>query len=186
MEPLDFSALRDVFSGARAREGVSDLREELAHWFEESSERERKRDAADLALRGFFTQELEKLRCAIQVELRIRAAQQVLRDLLPVLNDMDDEIRGFECGAGEEAVRALRALQSTRRRIYAVLRKLGLEQIPVTEGETDYSPELHECAGRSGETSAVPPGRILSVRRQGYFFRGELYQAAQVIIAGEN
>jgi molecular chaperone GrpE (heat shock protein) len=186
MEPLDFSALRDIFGAAHIQKGVPDIRAQLAQWFEESEERDRKRESADLALRGFFTQELEKLRSAIQVELRIRAAQQILRDLLPVLNDLDEEIHTVECLPPEETARLLRPLQSTRRRIYAALRKLGLEQIPVTEGETEYNPELHECAGTvEVETSAGTTGRIVSLKRQGYFFRGELYQASLVVIAGE-
>jgi molecular chaperone GrpE (heat shock protein) len=183
----DFATIQGFLGGIGERQGVAALQERFEQWAAEATEREQKRDAASLAMRGFFTQELEKLRSAIQVELRIRAAQQVLRDLLPVLNDLDEELRQFEGGTDEAAPDALRPLLNTRRRIYAALRKLGLEQLPVTANETDFDPDLHECVETAAPGEAAgdfPRGRIIAVKRNGYFFRGDLFQTPLVIITG--
>jgi molecular chaperone GrpE (heat shock protein) len=183
----DFATIQGFLGGIGERQGVAAFRERFEQWAAEATEREQKRDAASLAMRGFFTQELEKLRSAIQVELRVRALQQVLRDLLPVLNDLDEELRQIEGGSGETAPAALRPLLNTRRRIYAALRKLGLEQLPVTVNETDFDPDLHECVETAAPGEAAgdfPPGRIIAVKRNGYFFRGDLFQTPLVVIKG--
>jgi molecular chaperone GrpE (heat shock protein) len=183
----DFSTIQEFLGGIGERQGVTALRERFEQWAAEAEEREQKRDAASLAMRGFFTQELEKLRSSIQVELRIRAVQQVLRDLLPLLNDLDDELRQIEGGSGESIPEALRPLVNTRRRIYAALRKLGLEQLPVTANETEFDPDLHECVETAAPGEAggdFPPGRIIAVKRNGYFFRGDLFQTPLVVITG--
>jgi len=184
----DFATIQGFLGGVGQRMGMTELHERIERLSAEAGEREQRRDAADQAMRGFFVQELEKLRSAIQVELRIRAVHQVLRDILPVLNDLDEEVKALGGAAGASDEEVLRPLQNTRRRIYAALRKFGLEQLPVVEKETDFDPELHECVGTtaSGEGAGeIPAGRIVAVKRNGYFFRGDLFQTPLVIIKGE-
>src|SRR5262249_42767967 len=142
------------------------------------------------AMRAYFTDELGRLREAITNELRVSAAQRLLQEALPILNDMDDLLdRSEDVSQDENTARAWRALEAYRRRFYNGLRRLGLEEIRVVENETVFDPYIHECM-HSIEPDSLPggeeppPGTIVKVRRRGYLFQKELFQAPKVIIQG--
>jgi molecular chaperone GrpE (heat shock protein) len=155
---------------------------------EELKKRDARMEEADRATRSYFTGTLDKLREAITNELHVRAAQRLLVDVLPILNDLDDLLtRSEEAAQDERTARLWNALAAYRRRFYHGLRRLGLEEIRVVERETMFDPDLHECVEpREGEefpdTEMVPHGAILKVCRKGYRFREELFHAPQVII----
>jgi len=153
---------------------------------------EQRREEADRALRGYFTDELGKLRGAILDELSLRAALRLLTELLPVLNDFDlllqaDGPASFQGDENGEAARLREALLTYRRRLYTGLRRLGLGEMPIVEGETAFDPFLHEAAPPDPDeefpgAEAVAEGTILKVRRRGYLFRNDVLQTARVVV----
>ncbi len=158
------------------------LRESVAGW----NERDRRKLDDDLAMRAYFTEELGRLREAIYGELRIRAVRQFLQEVISILNDLDELLeRSAEAALNETTVRIWNALEAYRRRFYNCLRRLGLEEIKIAEKETIFDPHVHECVDTvDGAEKEIPPGMIVKVRRRGYLFQKELFQAPQVIITG--
>lgn len=105
-------------------------------------------------------------------ELRERAAEDLLRELLPIVDDID---RALGAGAGEGALREGLAL--IRRQLGAVLARAGLD--PVEAVGERFDPNLHEAVARQ-ETADLPPDVIVEEMRRGYRFRGRLLRPSLV------
>lgn len=185
------AAVTGVMAGdGRLGERVARIESLLEQFVAEGRERDRRMEETNRAMRAYFTDELGRLREAVTQELRVRASQRLLQEVLPVLNDMDDLLaRSEEAAQDEQTARLWRALEAYRRRFYNGLRRLGLEEIKVAAGETPFDPYVHECVSTveavPAEGDQMPPaGTIVGVRRRGYLFQNELFQAPQVVIRG--
>ncbi len=103
------------------------------------------------------------------------AAMDMVRDLLPILDDFERALK-IE-GAGPEYARGIEMIYN---RMYETLKKMGLEPI-VSEGKT-FDPNLHQAVERV-ETKDSPDGSILSEFQRGYFFKGKLLRPTMVKVA---
>lgn len=103
------------------------------------------------------------------------AAMDMVRDLLPILDDFERALK-IE-GAGPEYARGIEMIYN---RMYETLKKMGLEPI-VSEGKA-FDPNLHQAVERV-ETKDSPDGTILSEFQRGYFFKGKLLRPTMVKVA---
>lgn len=180
----DTTLTEDAISGR-----IDKLEALLEKLVSEGGDRNRRMEESNRAMRAYFTDEIGRLRDSIIGELRLRAAQQLLQEMVPVLNDLDDLLaRSEEALQNETTARLWRALQAFRRRLFNGMRRLGLEELEVLENQTVFDPYLHECVNSIDELppgdDAPPPGTVVRVKRKGYLFQSQLFQAPQVIIQG--
>lgn len=103
------------------------------------------------------------------------AAMDMVRDLLPILDDFERALK-IE-GAGPEYARGIEMIYN---RMYETFKKMGLEPI-ATEG-TMFDPNLHQAVERV-ETKDSPDGTILSEFQRGYRFKGKLLRPTMVKVA---
>ncbi len=103
------------------------------------------------------------------------AAMDMVRDLLPILDDFERALK-IE-GAGPEYARGIEMIYN---RMYETLKKMGLEPI-ATEGTT-FDPNVHQAVERV-ETEDSPDGTILSEFQRGYRFKGKLLRPTMVKVA---
>lgn len=152
--PSDASAtLREELDRARARE------DELLRAVAELTNvnRRRKQDMDSIAL---------------------LAQESLVRNLLPVLDDVD---RAVAASRGREGDAFHSGLLLIRDRLWQILEKEGLE--PIDARGAPFDPELHEAvAQHPGQDQAQ--GTVLEVTVPGYRFRGRVLRHAQVVVAG--
>ncbi len=105
------------------------------------------------------------------------AQESLVRNLLPVLDDIDRAIAHSKDRAGD-AFRS--GLLMIRERLWQILEKEGME--PVQALGTPFDPELHEAVAQQpgGDQAA---GAVLEVVVPGYRFRGRVLRHAQVVVA---
>jgi molecular chaperone GrpE len=103
------------------------------------------------------------------------AAMDMVRDLLPILDDFERALK-IE-GAGPEYARGIEMIYN---RMYETLKKMGLEPI-ASDGKT-FDPNLHQAVERV-ETKDSPDGTILSEFQRGYLFKGKLLRPTMVKVA---
>ena len=105
------------------------------------------------------------------------AAEELVRDLVPVLDTFDRAL-GHE---GETDVESFRqGLELIARQLWDVLAKRGLEEID-PRGQ-QFDPEFHEAVQRV-EGSGHEPGTVVSVLAKGYTLGGRLVRPAMVAVA---
>ena len=104
------------------------------------------------------------------------AAMDMVRDLLPVLDDFERALQ-VETTDREYA----KGVELIYQRMADTLKKLGLEPIE-TEGRV-FDPNLHQAVERV-ETRDAEDQAILGEFQRGYNFKGKLLRPAMVRVAG--
>jgi molecular chaperone GrpE len=150
---------------------------------------EQVRNADDRQLRD--RAELENFKRRIQREksesLRY-ASESLIRDVLPVVDNLERAIRAAAGTRASEAAGSSTAADALTTGVEMVLRQLsevldraGVVRISATPGEA-FDPSVHEAVVQA-ETTAVPPGAVVDELVPGYRFHDRLLRAAQVSVA---
>jgi molecular chaperone GrpE len=103
------------------------------------------------------------------------ASMEVVRDLLPLLDDFERAVKAP--GASEEYAKGVELIYS---RFFETLKKTGLE--PIETAGKKFDPNLHEAIGRV-ESEEAEDQAILSEMQRGYLFKGKLLRPAWVQVA---
>lgn len=110
-------------------------------------------------------------------ELKKFAAEKILSDLLPVLDNLDlalahsknlDQCRDFVTG-----------VEMTRKIFLEALGKHGLE--PVGNAGDEFDPKFHEAMGMAQDTNFAD-NAVAQVMQRGYILRGRVIRPAKVLV----
>jgi molecular chaperone GrpE len=110
-----------------------------------------------------------------QESLVARAHERLVKELLPVLDDLG---RALEAAEQHEEAKLEDGVRLVQRQLSEVLAKEGL-----TEIETDgaFDPHVHEAL--LAQTSDAEPGTVIEVLQKGYRLGDHVLRPARVIIA---
>jgi molecular chaperone GrpE len=103
------------------------------------------------------------------------AGMELVRDMLPILDDFDRALKVE--GGNADYTKGVEMIYS---RMYDTLKKLGLEPTE-TAGKT-FDPHLHQAVERV-ETNDAPDGTILGEFQRGYHFKGKMLRPSMVKVA---
>ena len=106
------------------------------------------------------------------------AAEKILADLLPTLDNLDLALQYG--GQSEECRNMMAGVEMTRSMLLHVLKKHGLT--PVGEPGQEFDPNDHEAVGQEASDD-VDSGHILRVMQKGYRLNEHLLRPARVIVA---
>jgi molecular chaperone GrpE len=147
---------------------------------EDPEEVRRQRDEYyDLLLRK--TAEFDNYRKRVERERRDQtdlAASDVIREILPLVDDLERALQVDEASASLEAYR--RGVELIHQQLVALLRRRGVT--PIEAVGTSFDPHFHQavsyeaCEGR-------PDGEIIEELRRGYMLGGRLLRPAFVKVA---
>lgn len=156
---------------------LAELEEELAaaRAEAEAAKEEYLRKAADL-------DNMRKRVAREEVEIRERAAERVIKQILPALGDLTRAIDETDADPAvpQHHVDAIRMLD---RKVFDVLQAEGLEPIEAGPG-TPFDPTVHDAV--MGECSPdFEPNTIMKVLGPGYTFKGRLLVPAKVMVCLE-
>ena len=110
-------------------------------------------------------------------ELAEFAAADLIRDILPIVDDFD---RALAAPGWSKDAPAREGVELIHRRLLDTLRKRGVEPLDVV-GQ-DFSPEWHESVG-SEPADGRRDGEVVAEVRRGYKLGGRLLRAALVRVA---
>jgi molecular chaperone GrpE len=110
-----------------------------------------------------------------QESLVARAAERLVRELLPVLDDLE---RALQAAEQHEEATLEEGVRLVHRQLAEALRKEGLEEIP-TEGRFD--PHVHEAL--LSQPSEAEEGSVIEVIQKGYRLGDRVIRPARVVIA---
>ncbi|MGQ0847635.1 MAG: nucleotide exchange factor GrpE [Actinomycetota bacterium] len=105
-----------------------------------------------------------------------RAAERVVRELLPVLDSFDAAMATEPRSETEEKL--LAGMRSTHAQLLDALAKEGLQPIP--SWDETFDPEIHEAVMTTGEGNG--PLIVTEELRRGYRLRGKVLRAALVAV----
>jgi len=125
--------------------------------------------------------EMQNLRNRTSREIadeRRYAALPVLRDLLPVVDNIDRAIEAAE-KAGE-AANLLAGFQLVKQQLHTILSRHECE--PIAAENEPFDPHFHEAILQQ-PSADVPAGHVLKVTQPGYKLHDRVVRAAQVIVS---
>jgi len=116
------------------------------------------------------------------VELRARAGERIVSELLPVLDDLDrvldHAIQSSE--AGVELEQLIKGVEMVRDRILTVFGKEGVEVVdPFGQ---PFDPHLHHAVGQR-EDPDLAEHTVMEVYQKGYRLGGRLIRPAMVVVS---
>ncbi len=114
-----------------------------------------------------------------RVEIKRHANEEMLRDLLPVLDNFE---RALEHSADAESGAFREGVEMIARQLWDALERQGVEVVnPMGQR---FSPEFHEAVHRV-ENCELEPGTIASVLAKGYLCNGRLIRPAMVGVVAD-
>jgi molecular chaperone GrpE len=106
--------------------------------------------------------------------------ENVVKDLLPVVDNLERAIEHARASSGGDFEGMLQGVELVRRELLAALAKHGVGTIEA-EGEV-FDPNLHEALAQV-EDPKVPAGRVARVLQKGYRLRDRLLRPARVLVS---
>lgn len=112
-------------------------------------------------------------------ELRERAAEELVRSLLPVVDNLE---RALDAGAAadEQAKPFVDGVRMVHRQLMQVLGEAGLA--PIEALGAPFDPHRHEAVMRE-ETDAFADGHVMEEIQRGYDFNGRVLRPSMVKVA---
>jgi len=145
------------------------------------------RETADIAKDDLLRKaaDLDNARKRLQrerLQIQERAAERIIRALLPSLNDL---ARAIEIADADDAVpqHHVDAIVMMEKKVFDILRVEGLEAVDAKPGDV-FDPEIHEAVMAACQPD-IEPGCIISVMEGGYKFKGRLLIPARVEVCVE-
>lgn len=110
-----------------------------------------------------------------KLEYRKYAVAEVVRDLLPVLDNFDRALEHAE--EGDDFHKGVLLIY---KQLYDVLQRHGLK--PIDEAGVRFDPNIHEAVVRE-EDPSVPAYTVTAILQKGYFLHDRLLRPAMVKVA---
>jgi molecular chaperone GrpE len=111
-------------------------------------------------------------------ELRLRAGEDVVESLLPVVDNMG---RALDAADRHEEGQLIAGLQLVSGQLHAALAAHGLEEVPTAPGDP-FDPTVHEAV-MTQPSDDHDEGVVLQVLERGYLLHGRLLRPARVVVA---
>ena len=116
------------------------------------------------------------------VEMRARAGQRIVEELIPVLDDLDRAIDHTVASAasGKELEHLLTGVEMVRSRILAVFASEGVAVIdPFGQA---FDPHLHQALAERADPE-LPEHTVVEVYQKGYLMGGRVIRPASVVVS---
>jgi molecular chaperone GrpE len=110
-----------------------------------------------------------------QADFTLRANERLVKELLPVLDDLG---RALEAAEKHEEAKLEEGVRLVHRQLAELLRKEGLAEIE-TDGKFD--PHVHEAL--LTQPSEAPEGSVIDVVQKGYKIGDRVLRPARVVVA---
>ncbi len=111
-------------------------------------------------------------------ELRLRAGEDVVESLLPVVDNMG---RALDAAASHEEGQLVAGLQLVAGQLNDALAAHGLAEVPTAPGDP-FDPTVHEAV-MTQPSDDHDEGVVLQVLERGYLLHGRLLRPAKVVVA---
>lgn len=111
-----------------------------------------------------------------QERLIAHAHERIVRELLPILDDLE---RALEAAERHEEAQLVEGVRLVEQSLRSVLEKEGLVEI---EADGPFDPHVHE-AMLAQERDGTEPGSVLEVVRRGYRLGDKVLRPARVIVS---
>ncbi len=116
-----------------------------------------------------------------KIELIQNAAENTIKDLLPVVDDYERALANFEKFEDEKFVKAKEGIELIYNKLISILTQKGLK--PMNAKGEKFDENLHEAIAQMPAESEEQKGVILDETTKGYYLHEKVIRYAKVVVA---
>jgi molecular chaperone GrpE len=162
-----------------ASEETTEVSEEAAETSENEQLKTELEQQKDKYLRLYSDFENFRRRTAKErLELHKTASEDVLKDLLPVIDDLERALKAMENQQGAESL--VEGVDLVYQKFIKTLTQKGLEPMKTEKG-SDFDPDFHEAITQIPVQEEELKGKIVDVIEKGYLLGEKVIRFAKVV-----
>ena len=112
-----------------------------------------------------------------KLDLTVTASENVIKDILPVLDDFERAIQNMEKNGNEADLQGVTLIFN---KLKDTLKKKGLEEIEAMDAE--FNTDEHEALTMIPAPDESKKGKVLDVIQKGYKLNGKVIRFARVVV----
>ena len=112
-----------------------------------------------------------------KLDLTVTASENVIKDILPVLDDFERALQNMEKNGNEADVQGVTLIFN---KLKDTLKKKGLEEIEAMDA--DFNTDEHEALTMVPAPDESKKGKVLDVIQKGYKLNGKVIRFARVVV----
>ena len=112
-----------------------------------------------------------------KLDLTVTASENVIKDLLPVLDDFERALQNMEKNGNEADMQGVSLIYN---KLKDTLKKKGLEEIEAMDAE--FNTDEHEALTMIPAPEESKKGKVLDVIQKGYKLNGKVIRFARVVV----
>ena len=112
-----------------------------------------------------------------KLDLTVTASENVIKDILPVLDDFERALQNMEKNGNEADVQGVTLIFN---KLKDTLKKKGLEEIDAMDAE--FNTDEHEALTMIPAPDESKKGKVLDVIQKGYKLNGKVIRFARVVV----
>ena len=112
-----------------------------------------------------------------KLDLTVTASENVIKDILPVLDDFERALQNMEKNGNEADLQGVTLIFN---KLKDTLRKKGLEEIEAMDAE--FNTDEHEALTLIPAPDESKKGKVLDVIQKGYKLNGKVIRFARVVV----
>jgi molecular chaperone GrpE len=112
-----------------------------------------------------------------KLDLTVTASENVIKDILPVLDDFERALQNMEKNGNESDIQGVTLIYNKLR---DTLKKKGLEEIEAKDAE--FNTDEHEALTMIPAPDEDKKGKVLDVIQKGYKLNGKVIRFARVVV----
>lgn len=116
-----------------------------------------------------------------RIELFQTAGKEILKDLLPVLDDFDRALLELKKNKSDKEKELLKGVKLIQEKFKKILETKGLEEIQVEKGD-DFNADFHEAITQIPAPNENLKGKIIDVVEKGYKIADTIIRYPKVVI----
>jgi molecular chaperone GrpE len=113
-------------------------------------------------------------------EFRKYANEKVLKEMLPVLDNLERAIVHVKEAPEEGVAKLLEGVELIRKQFADVLARFDVTPIPARD--KPFDPQVHQAVSQQ-ETPGVPDGTVVEELQRGFFYKERVLRPAMVVVA---
>ncbi len=116
-----------------------------------------------------------------KIELISNASEEVIKDILPVIDDFDRALESISKIEDEQVKQTMEGVNLIYKKLYSVLERKGLK--PINAKDNEFNEELHEAIAQIPATSEEMKGKVIDETTKGYYLNDKVLRYSKVVVA---
>ncbi|MGP1515786.1 MAG: nucleotide exchange factor GrpE [Bacteroidales bacterium] len=116
-----------------------------------------------------------------RIDIISNASEQIIKELLPVVDDFDRALNAMNNIENEQLQQTLAGVSLIYKKLYSILETKGLKPINA-KGEV-FDENLHEAIAQIPATNEEEKGKIIDETTKGYYLNDKVIRYSKVVVA---